>query len=75
MREYLPILIVGGIIGTFTLIFVIAYSLVQNKKESMGFDRNMADSEIIRRLLSYARPYWKQFVLNIRKHKTQLLKL
>ena len=39
MREYLPILIVGGIIGTFTLIFVIAYSLVQNKKESMGFDR------------------------------------
>ena len=65
MREYLPILIVGGIIGTFTLIFVIAYSLVQNKKESMGFDRNMADSEIIRRLLSYASPYWKQFVLTL----------
>ena len=65
MREYLPILIVGGIIGTFTLIFVIAYSLVQNKKESMGFDRNMADSEIIRRLLAYARPYWKQFVLTL----------
>ena len=63
MREYLPILIVGGIIGTFTLIFVIAYSMVQNKKEAMGFERNMADSEIIRRLLAYARPYWKQFVL------------
>ena len=63
MREYLPLLIVGGIIGAFTLIFVIAYSLVQNKKEAMGFERNMADSEIIRRLLAYARPYWKQFVL------------
>ena len=63
MREYLPILIVGGIIGTFTLIFVIAYSMVQNKKEAMGFERHMADSEIVLRLLAYARPYWKQFVL------------
>ena len=63
MREYLPILIVGGIIGAFTLIFVIAYSMVQNKKEAMGFERHMADSEIVLRLLAYARPYWKQFVL------------
>jgi ATP-binding cassette subfamily B protein len=65
MREYLPVLIVGGIIGTFTLIFVVAYAMVQNKKEAMGFERNMADSEIIRRLLSYAKPYWKQFVLTL----------
>ena len=65
MREYLPLLIVGGIIGAFTLIFVIAYSMVKNKKEAMGFDRNMADSEIIRRLLAYAKPYWKQFVLTL----------
>ena len=65
MREYLPLLIVGAIIGTFTLIFVVAYSMVKNKKEAMGFDRNMADSEIIRRLLTYARPYWKQFVLTL----------
>ena len=43
MREYLPLLIVGAIIGTFTLIFVIAYALAQNKKETMGFERNMAD--------------------------------
>ncbi len=65
MREYLPLLIVGGIIGTFTLIFVIAYSLVKNKKEAMGFERNMADSEIVRRLLAYAKPYWKQFVVTL----------
>ena len=65
MREYLPLLIVGAIISTFTLIFVVAYSMVKNKKEAMGFDRNMADSEIIRRLLAYAKPYWKQFVLTL----------
>ena len=65
MREYLPLLIVGGIIGTFTGIFVIAYAMVQNKKEAMGFDRNMSDTEIIRRLLAYAGPYWKQFALTL----------
>ena len=65
MREYLPLLIVGGIIGAFTGIFIIAYAMVQNKKEAMGFERNMDDSEIIRRLLSYASPYWKQFALTL----------
>ena len=63
MHEFLPILIVGAIIGVFTVIFLTAYALEKNKKETMGFDRNMADSEIIRRLLAYAKPYWKQFVL------------
>ena len=58
MREYLPLLIVGGIIGAFTGIFIIAYAMVRNKKEAMGFERNMDDSEIIRRLLAYAKPYW-----------------
>ena len=56
MHEYLPLLIVGGIIGLFTLGFLAAYALVRNKKEAMGFDRNMDDREIIRRLLAYARP-------------------
>ena len=60
MREYLPLLIMGAIIGSFTGIFVIAYAMVKNKKEAMGFERNMADAEIIRRLLRYAKPYWKQ---------------
>ena len=63
MREYLPILILGGIIGVFTLIFVAVYALEKNKKESMGFDRHMADSEIIRRLLGYAKPYLGRFVV------------
>ncbi|MBQ8236856.1 MAG: ABC transporter ATP-binding protein [Oscillospiraceae bacterium] len=62
MRAYLPILIAGGMIGAFTLAFVIAYAAIKDKKTAVGFERNMKDSEIIRRLLAYARPYWKSFV-------------
>ena len=65
MHEFLPILIVGAIIGVFTVIFLTAYALEKNKKETMGFDRNMDDGEIVRRLLAYARPYWKQFALTL----------
>ena len=63
MNEYLPLLIVGAIIGCFSLVFTVAFALVKNKKEDMGFDRSMADGEIIRRLLVYARPHWKMFAL------------
>ena len=62
MREYLPVLILGAIIGLFTLVFVVVYALEKNKKESMGFDRHMADGEIIKRLLRYGAPYKMQFV-------------
>ena len=63
MNEYLPLLIVGAIIGLFTLIFVVAYVLEFKKKAVRGYDRNMSDGEIVRRLLAYAKPYWKQFAL------------
>ena len=33
MHEYLPLLIMGSIIGIFTVLFVAAYALVKNKKE------------------------------------------
>ena len=62
MREYLPILIVGALIGFFSVLFLVIYGLEKNKKETMGFDRHMPDGEIIKRLLRYARPYWKTFV-------------
>ena len=62
MREYLPILILGAIIGVFTVIFLVVYALEKNKKESMGFDRNMEDKEIIQRLLKYGAPYKLHFV-------------
>ncbi|MGN1002771.1 MAG: ABC transporter ATP-binding protein [Oscillospiraceae bacterium] len=63
MREYLPILIVGAIIGAFSIVFLIAYAAIRKQKEAIGFERNMSDSELVRRLLRYARPYWKQFLL------------
>ena len=63
VRQYLPILIVGALIGAFTIVFVLAYIALQKHKEK-GDDneRHMADAEIIKRLLSYAKPYWKSFV-------------
>ena len=63
MYQYLPFLIAGAIIGTFTLIFVIAYATMKNKKEAIGFDRNMKDTEILRRMGKYIKPYIPQFVL------------
>ena len=33
MHEFLPILIVGAIIGTFTIVFVLAYLALQKHKE------------------------------------------
>lgn len=63
MHEYLPLLIVGATVGIFAAVFILAYALMKNKKEAIGFDRKMKDSEIIRRLLAYAKPYRLQFVL------------
>ena len=63
MPEYLPLLIVGAIIGTISAILIIVFSLVKDKKESMGFDRQMKDSELFKRLLKYAKPHGKKFML------------
>ena len=63
MYEYLPLLIIGAIIGVFTLIFVVAYFVMQRKKSLLVYDRHMADGVIIRRLFAYVRPYWGKFVL------------
>ena len=62
MREYYPLLIAGGIIGTVSVVFLIAYAMIRNKKEALGFDRTMKDGEIVRRLLVYAKPYRKSFL-------------
>ena len=63
MYEFYPLLILGAIIGAFTLIFTVAYATMKNKKEAIGFDRNIKDSEIIKRLLGYAKPHIKSFIL------------
>ena len=53
MHNYYPLLLVGGIIGTISLLLLIAYGLVKDKKEAMGFERNMKDSEIMQRLVKF----------------------
>ena len=63
MHEFYPLLIVGGIIGLFAVIFIVAYLSIKNRKEAIGFDRNMKDSELVKRLLVYAKPYIGRFVL------------
>ena len=63
LHEIYPILILGGMIGLFSIVFIVAYATMKNKKEAIGFDRHMKDSEIIVRLLRYARPYLPQFIL------------
>ncbi len=62
MHEFLPLIIVGAIIGAFTMVFLAAYFAMKKQKEDDS-DRNISDSEIIRRLLHYATPYWKEFLL------------
>ena len=63
MKDYLPLLILGAIIGLFSTFFVTAYALMKNKKEAIGFDRNMKDTEIVKRLLAYAAPHAKSFIV------------
>ncbi len=62
MREYLPLLILGAILGVFTVVFVSGWLVIRRQKEAVGFDRNMKDGEIVRRLSRYAKPHWKAFL-------------
>ncbi|MBR4296298.1 MAG: ABC transporter ATP-binding protein [Clostridia bacterium] len=61
MREFYPLFIIGAIIGSFAVIFSIAFFSMKDKKSAIGFDRNMKDGEIVKRLLAYARPHIKSF--------------
>ena len=63
MNPYFPLLVVGGIVGLFATVFIIAYATMKDKKEAIGFDRHMKDSEIIKRMLVYIKPHWKKFIL------------
>ncbi|MBQ4043115.1 MAG: ABC transporter ATP-binding protein, partial [Clostridia bacterium] len=63
MREFYPLLLVGGVAGAFSLIFLIAFLSIKDRKEAIGFERNMKDSELTRRLLAYAKPHWRAFAL------------
>lgn len=63
MREYYPLIFVGAIVGIISVVLLIAYFMIKDKKSAIGFERNMKDSEIIKRLFAYARPYKWDFIL------------
>ena len=63
MREYYPLLLVGAIIGIISTVLIVAFATMKDKKQAIGFDRNMRDGEIIKRLLRYAKPYAGSFIL------------
>lgn len=63
MMSLNPLLLVGGVIGTVSVLLLIAYACVIDKKTAMGFERSMADGEILRRLFGYAKPYLRQFIV------------
>ncbi len=63
MHEYLPVLILGALIGLLSVVFMVVYFTMKQKKAISGYDRHMKDSEIIRRLARYAKPYIGQFIL------------
>lgn len=63
MHELFPLLLVFGIIGAISIVLIIAYATIKDKKEAIGFDRHMKDSEILRRLFGYAKPHKLSFLL------------
>ena len=63
MANVNPLLLVGAVIGVVTALLVFAYASVKDKKGSMGFERNMADGEIVRCLVQYAKPYGGKFII------------
>ena len=63
MREYLPLLIAGAVIGVFTVFFLVAYGILKRKVKQPAHERNMSDSYLIGRLMYYAKPYTGKFIL------------
>ena len=63
MYEYYPILIVAGFISLVSVLFIAAYAMMKNKNEAIGFDRNMKDGDIVRRLLIFAKPHIGAFII------------
>ena len=63
MPKFWPLMFAGALVGVFTIAFFIAWLKIRKEKAAIGFDRNVPDSEIVRRLMVYAKPHWKMFLL------------
>ena len=63
LREFLPIVIVASLIGSFTVAFIMAW-LALRKRTDDGDDRErkISDKELFVRLLHYVKPHWKSFI-------------
>ena len=59
MANVNPLLLVGAVIGVVTALLVLAYALIKDKKETMGFERTMNDGEILRRLPGTPSRTWR----------------
>ena len=63
LKEFLPIVIVASLIGSFAAAFLFAwFALKKHKDETDDQERKISDKELIARLLKYAKPHWKSFV-------------
>ena len=63
IREYLPVIIVAAIIGSFTVVFLLAWAALKKHRDNTDeSERKLSDRELIARLLHYAKPHWKSFV-------------
>ena len=64
LREFLPVVIVAALIGSFATTFIIAWIALKKSKDDglEDHDRKLSDKELIIRLLRYAKPHWKSFV-------------
>ncbi len=63
MAEFWPLLVVGAVIGVLSLIFLIAYYVTRMRDTRKPEEREMTDGQILKRLLKYALPYKKEFVI------------
>ena len=63
MYEFYPLIVMGALIGGALVACLIAYAAIRKSQKTAGLERSMKDGEIIRRLMGYAKPYWKQFLL------------
>ncbi len=63
MPKFWPLMFAGALVGVFSIAFLIAWLKIRKEKAAIGFDRNVPDSEIVRRLMVYAKPHWKSFLL------------
>ncbi len=63
MANWMPVLVVGAVIGVLALIAGVAYWQMMRSKQTWERERNMDDKVLIRRLLRYAKPYTGKFVL------------